>query len=146
MPFFVNRFRDSIFKKVLYNVCLFAVRFFAVVMRDHGCNLGDLALFKQMNGWCFIAILKMIVCIKKILNSEDLSISMILVSLVFYIPTMLLKVSDKMRPLANKLCFVFVFAGFFFWGGGLLLLFFGLYFFWKLKKQIFDILVNRILI
>lgn len=120
MPFFVNRFRDSIFKKVLYNVCLFAVRFFAVVMRDHGCNLGDLALFKQMNGWCFIAILKMIhltydiVCIKKILNSEDLSISMILVSLVFYIPTMLLKVSDKMRPLGNKLCFGFGFLqGFF---------------------------------
>lgn len=65
----------------------------------------------------------MIVCIKKILNSEDLSISMILVSLVFYIPTMLLKVSDKMRPLANKLCFVFVFAGFFFFGGGGVVLF-----------------------
>lgn len=69
-----------------------------------------------------------IVCIKKILNSEDLSISMILVSLVFYIPTMLLKVSDKMRPLGNKLCFGFGFLQGFF--GGLLLLLFLVGFFW----------------
>lgn len=50
-----------------------------------------------------------IVCIKKILNFEDLSILVILVLFVFYILIMFLKVSDKMRFFGNKLCFGFGF-------------------------------------